>query len=478
MSIRIELKQLRFALPNLRLDKARNAIESHTNEVREIAKNAGTGSDKFQAALVKLQAALGSRGHLADAINTPIDLRALAVELNSKDAIQITLDSRLFHKIDSVRSRPGSLLVEAIYSHYLRFFDHLDNVTFVESWLMRAKELRGELDDNAAKILSGKGPKWLAEGCEELHIEFDTRVEQVGLLNYTSGRFLAIAKNIHYLSALRNLEPGQNHRVLKEVQKPAVFESLYEDGTLLGHEVLKILISRADDGNISDKWMNVIMAIAGDPRVSKQNERYIRWWSQIPESLIGKVRGWLSKLDLRLFLEALKNYATVSNDLDLSRMYPSRKKFLEGLLKQELVTSTRLFLTEGARDYLYRHYKKEHLPSFSIVDGDKSIIYFSMPGVHVVEGTHMCKFWIYKNLSESAAVLNYNRNRFAYAELTNGMNLSMVKQKVGKAIAAITHNGSWQAKVAIELNKAGVEFDPEVLLMRDDYIKYRDSGYL
>ncbi|WP_374041653.1 EH signature domain-containing protein [uncultured Thalassolituus sp.] len=300
----------------------------------------------------------------------------------------------------------------------------------------------------------------------------------MGLLNYTSGRFLAVAKNIHYLATLRSLKPGEDHRVLKEVQKSAVYDSLYEDGFLLGHEVLKILISRAEEGHISDKWMNVIMAIAGDPRVSKQNERYIRWWSQMPESLIRKVRGWLSKLDLRLFLEALKNYAVVSNDQDLSRMYPSRKKFLEGLLKQELIISTRLFLTEGARDYLYRHYKKEHLPSFSIVDGDKSIIYFSMPGVHIVEGTHMCKFWIYRKLSDSAAVFNYNRNRFVYSELTNGMNLSMVKQKVGKALAAVTHNGSWQVKVLKELHKVGVEFDPEPLLLRHDYIKYRDSGYL
>ena len=58
------------------------------------------------------------------------------------------------------------------------------------------------------------------------------------------------------------------------------------------------------------------------------------------------------------------------------------------------------------------------------------------------------------------------------------MNESMIRQRIGGCLAEVIHNGSWQAKVALELKKAGVEFDPESLLMRDDYIKYRDSGYL
>ena len=179
-----------------------------------------------------------------------------------------------------------------------------------------------------------------------------------------------------------------------------------------------------------------------------------------------------------MFLEALNNFAEEAKDLDLTRMYPSRKKFLEGLLEQKLVTGTRLFLTQNAKRYLEKHYKKEHLPSFSMVEGDKSIVYISLPGVHAVEGTHVCKFWIYKHLSDSAPVFNYNKTRFTYRELTAGMNESMIRQRIGGCLAEVIHNGSWQAKVALELKKAGVEFDPESLLMRDDYIKYRDSGYL
>jgi hypothetical protein len=478
MSVKLMLDHLRFDLPQAVMAPYQDKLGVRTRELDSLARKSGTGSEKFRRAFQRFLIALGTREHISEALTESIDIRALAIALKTSDAVHIKLDSRLFEKIDSIRARPSSLLIESVYSHYLKVYDQLDDVRPVEAWLLKAKEARGELDEDTAHILNGTGPKWLAEISHKQQVDFDVQVSRVGLGNYLSGRFLATAKSIYYLETLRILRPDENHDILHEVQKPEVYNSLYENGTLLGHEILKILISRADVSQIPEQWMNVIMAIAGDPRVSRQSERFVRWWAHIPEELIAKVRGWLSKLDLKLFLEALKNFSDEAKDLDLTRMYPSRKKFLEGLLQQKLVTGTRLFLTYDAKRYLEKNYKKEHLPSFSMIEGDKSIIYISLPGVHVVEGTHMCKFWIYKFLSESAAVMNYNKSRFTYRELTVGMNESMIRQRVGGRLAEVTHNGSWQAKVAVELHKAGVEFDPEVLLMRDDYIKYRDSGYL
>ena len=478
MSVRLRLNQLQFDLPQAVMTPYRDKLKDHTKGLDLIARKSGTGSEKFRRAFERFRIALRSSNHISETLKESIDIRALAIVLKTSDAVYIKLDARLFEKIDTIKLRPSSLLVESVYSHYLKFYDQLDDLKSVEDWLRKAKDARGELDENTDHILSGAGPKWLAESSHEQQVDFDDQVSRVGLGNYLSGRFLAVAKNIYYLETLRTLPPEETHEILHEIQKPEVYKSLYENGALLGHEILKILISRADVSQIPEQWMNVIMAIAGDPRVSRQSDKFVRWWAHIPEELIGKVRGWLSKLDLKLFLEALKNFSEESNDLDLTRMYPSRKKFLEGLLQQKLVTGTRLFLTYHAKRYLERNYKKEHLPSFSMVEGDKSIIYISLSGVHVVEGTHMCKFWIYKTLSKSAAVKNYNKSTFTYRELTAGMNESMVRQRLGGRLAEITHNGSWQAKVAQELKKAGVEFDPEVLLMRDDYIKYRDSGYL
>ncbi|MAQ99727.1 MAG: transcriptional regulator [Oceanospirillaceae bacterium] len=480
MSAKLKLDQLRFDLPQAVMAPYRDKLEVRTRELDTLARKSGTGSEKFKKAFARFFAALGSRGHIADAITESIDIRALAIALKTRDAVHIKLDSRLLEKVDAIKPRPGSLLVESLYSHYLKVYDELEDLQSVEAWLRQAKTIRGELDENTARILSGAGPKWLVESSHEQQVDFDVQVSRVGLGSYLSGRFLATAKNIYYLETLRTLRPGENHNILHEVQKPEVYSSLYENGTLLGHEILKILISRADVSQIPEHWMNVIMAIAGDPRVSRQSERFVRWWSHIPEELIAKVRGWLSKLDLKLFLEALKNFADEAKQKtsDITRMYPERKRFLEGLLDQQLVTGTRLFLSKSARDYLKRHYKKEHLPSFSLVDGDKSIVYISLPGAHVVEGTHVCKFWIYKKLSDAAVVFNYNKTEFLYSELTSGMNMNMIRQKVGPCQAAIVHRKEWEIKAAYELRNAEVEVDAEAILSKEYYKKYKNLGYL
>lgn len=480
MSVKLGIKGLKFELSENTMTPYRIKMAENTEKIRELGKKSGTGSDRFSVAFRRFLGVLESRQDVPRALQKPIDVRAMAIALKLPEGQKIKLDTRLFNRVDEIRERPSGLLVESIFSHYLKEYDRLDDLPVVEAWLRRAKSIRGELDDNTTQILSGEGPKWLAESSHEQQVDFDVRIERVGLGNYLSGRFMTTAKNIYYLETLRQLEPNEKHAVLKEVQKPEVFESRYSEGTLLGHEILKILITRASAQEISEPWMNVIMAIAGDPRVSKTNPRFIKWWSQIPSNLIAKVHGWLSKLDLKLFLRALKDFSEQPGNDELKRMYPSRKKFLEGLLKQELVTGTRLFLTNDAERYVRSHFRPEHLPSYSKVDGgnSKPLIYISLGGRHVIEGTHTCKFWVYEALSESAPVFNYNKTRFTYRELTNGMDEQMWRDQEKGSYAAITHNGQWQVKAAMALKDVGVEIDAFRLLTKADYQTYKYSGYL
>ena len=479
MSIKLGIKQLNFDLPENTMAPYCQVMDAHTEQVRQLANSAGTGSDKFKLAYQRLLLNLKHLNNIGSVLETSIDLRVLAIAINDSDAPDVKLNYELFAKIDHIKKHPNSFFVESVYSHYLDCYDKLYDIKSVEKWLKKSKFLRGELDHNTAQILSGEGPKWLAEGCHQHRLDFDVRVEQVGLGNYMSGRFLATAKNIYYLETLRNLKSGENHEILHEVQKPAVYESRYTENSLLGHEVLKILISKADTSQISDHWMNVIMAIAGDPRVSKRNERYIRWWSKVP-NLINKVRGWLSKLDLKLFLKSLEDLSDQLGNDEFKRMYPLRKRFLEGLLEQELVTGTRLFLNHKAKLYLEKNYKKEHLPSFSSVKGDKSLIYIALSNVHVVEGTHSCKFWIYKNLADTAAVFNDEEDRFKYRDLTLGMHENMLIEQGEGCYEAIQHtkSGTWQVNAAIALKEAGVDIDASRLLTQPDYQSYKYSGYL
>ena len=161
-------------------------------------------------------------------------------------------------------------------------------------------------------------------------------------------------------------------------------------------------------------------------------------------------------------------------------MYPSRKQFLEGLLKQELVTGTRLFLTYEAERYIKKHYKTEHLPSYSIVDGGspKPLVYISLNDAHVVEGTHSCYFWVYERLAESAVVFNYNKRKFTYRELTVGLNERMLREQHEGCYTAIQHNGNWQMKAAIALKELGVNIDASMLLTKADYQRYKFAGHL
>ncbi|UYV19321.1 hypothetical protein K1Y77_01125 [Halomonas qaidamensis] len=480
MTAKLRVNKLNFYLPEGVMNSYCQVMEKNTEKVLKLTQSSGTGSDKFKQAYQRFISVLRQHGDIEQALNEPVDLRALAIVLKTNNAFNIKLCENLFRKIDYIKPRPSSLLLEAIYSYYLKKYDKLSDLKSVEAWLRKSKEARGELDQNIGQILGGEGPKWLAESCHIQQIDFNACIERVGLNNYLSGRFLENAKNIYYLETLRQLEPGENHELLIEIQKKEVFESRYSEESLLGHEVLRILISKADSRQISDHWMNVIMAIAGDPRVSTRNERYIRWWSQISQNLIAKVRGWLSKLDLRLFLEALKDFSTHPGKEELKRMYPSRKRFLEGLLQQELVMDTRLFLTYEAERYIQKHYKMEHLPAYSIVDGGspKPLVYIYLNDAHVIEGTHSCYFWVYERLAKSAAVFNYNKRKFTYRELTVGLNERMLVEQNKGCYAAIQHNGSWQMKAAIALKELGVDIDASMLLTKSDYQHYKFSGHL
>ena len=277
MTAKLRVNQLQFDLPEDIMTSYCQVMQTNTEQVLKLAQRSGTGSDKFKQAYQRFIGVLRQRGDIEQALNEPVDLRALAVALKTNNAMNIKLCEKLFRKIDDIRSRPSSLLLEAVYSYYLKQYDKLGDLRSVEAWLRKSKAARGELDQYTAQILGGEGPKWLAETCHIQQIDFNACVDQVGLNNYISGRFLESAKNIYYLETLRQLDPGEKHEMLIEVQKKEVFESRYAEESLLGHEVLKILISRADARQIPDHWMNVIIAIAGDPRVSIHNERYIRW---------------------------------------------------------------------------------------------------------------------------------------------------------------------------------------------------------
>jgi len=473
--------KVRFVLPDEPFGKYIRDLDLLTNEIKLLQKKAGTSNKKFVKAFSEVYAAAKDDKKLDGLIEKPIQVRALAILLQSDIKEHVQLTEELFEKINAVRPNPSSLLIENIYQHYLYYYDHLDDSSIVAFWLKMALAKKGKLDGGVKNILSKTGPKWLAEKAINKNSDFLEQVKYLGLEQYASGRFLTLSKNIYFVKQLEKIPVNQPHDLLLEVQNKSTYESRYDEHKLLGHKILEILIERAPINDIDDSWLNVIMTIAGDPRVPYTHPKYQKWWSALPNSSNLKVKGWLSRLDLRLFLEALKNYSDNSFQSDLQRMYPARKRFLEGLLDKNLISNTRLFLTQGFISYLKRNYKPEHLPSFSrVTTGSISVIHiqFRDSEANIIEGSHSCQLWVYKSLNPSAVVFDLNKSGATYSALTSGLNSKMKDDNgVPLLIENIIHHPplNWQNKAINALDIAGVKISARDVLTDEDYLRYKRS---
>lgn len=472
----LNIKKLRVSLPVNPFGQAIKDFAYLSNQLENLSKNAGTENNKFQTAYGEVCNALASKKRVEDVLDSSVHVRALALSLDTDAKKNVSLTRRLLNKITEIVKKPSFLVIESFYQHFLSEYDRLADLEATADWLLEAKRLRGNDEQFDANILSVNGPKWLAERAIQKNIDFDHLISDMKLESYASGRYLTAAKGIYYIEQLNTIPLGQDHPLLEEVQKTAVFDSRYDSDSLLGHQILRILIGRSIGSQISEPWMNVVLAIGGDPRVPSSNPRYIKWWNGLEPNLIQAVRGWLSKLDLKLFLEALEDYSYSSANYELQRMYPSRKCFLEGMFDAGVISNTRLYLSQDAARYLKRNYDPKHLPNFSTVkDGDKSIIYVQMNGAHMVEGSHSCYLWLYKHLDSSVCVFNYDIVRPTYSQLTSGINNQMTRLSSG-AVAKITHSPigySWQRKALTALRGLGIKLTPKDVLSNEDYIDFK-----
>ncbi|KFI23091.1 EH signature domain-containing protein [Nitrosococcus oceani] len=471
--MRLPLNKLHFSLSDESLLSYKGRIDAATQEIKQLARGSGTGSAAFKQAYERVLKALREDRNLSDVLRTPTDLRAFAVSFNTELASKIRLTEPVLQKINQIRQKPTALLVDAIYAHYLTVYDTLPDMVAVENWLRVAKGRRGKLSEEVPAILGGNGPKWLAEDAHRQGVDFDEQVGRVGLDRFRSGRFMTVAKNIYYLDVLRKLEPNQDHPLLDEMQKRPVYNSRYDERHLLGHQILGILIEKAPVNAVGEAWLNAVLAIGGDPRVPPCHPNHQKWWSQLDPQLKNKAQGWLSKLDLRLFLESLEDFSCQPGKEDLKRMYPARKHFMEGLLNKQLITGTRLYLSPSAESYLKKAYRAEHLPHYSLVmDGGKALIHIQLGGVHLVEGSHNCQLWIYETLDPSAIVFNDSKTRVTYHSLTQGLSLIMRKKGLPPK-ANITHHPGWQYRAIVALKEIGVPIEAKDVLTPKDYHRYK-----
>jgi len=424
------LPKLNFQLPEWK-ESDFVAVKEASDKLRRLAGDAGKASPRFLKAqeYLKQRFSQGGSDLALTGITDALHARAFVHLIDNDERFSVPgiVNERLLERIESVRNPISSLtLIQLIRVFFMRF-DTVSEAAGLDTWcqflqrsLSRYRNAKGggvlqNLAFLAHELFRANGPERVVNQAYAQQIDFDGLVHRFGLQEYSGGVYLHRCRNLYYIQTLKALEPGASDPVLAELCKPSVYGAKFSDGRFLGHEILEILIDRSPQSGITEAWQQVILTIAGDPRVPKTSIKYQRWWSSIGDARIAKVRGWLSRLDLKVFLEVLEQAAKDGAESDMERMYKPRKAFMEGLLDQDLVSDSRLFLGANAHSYITKNYQPEDLPAYAKVNSPKtSMIYLNIAGkVHMVEGSHSFKIKLLDRLPERQKVTSYDKKIFS-----------------------------------------------------------------
>jgi len=485
----IKLPEIHFSLPEWEYKRDFAIYEDVTKSLKEKAKSVGFQSLAFlkSSRAIFAKAKEGKPLEIPALIIKPVDVRALTtLWLSDLFFTNCPVTDEFLRAL----YKPRPILSKLVIQQLLRlFFNRFDEVGDIDALILclhteldrNAKKLNksdlAKLIKNRKKIISLDGPAWVAKQAIKKQTDLDNFIDEIGLNSFGDTRFYSLCQNHYYLEQLRTIEPGVEHPILQEIIKPAVYESPYKQTEMLGHEILRILIDRSPKKGVDEQWQGIILTIAGDPRISKSAPKYQLWWTALSSKQIQKVRGWLSRFDLLLFLKVLEDYGKMSGKEDMNRMFPARKKFLEGLFDLGLVEDSRLFINYNAEYYLKRNYKESELPVYANVkDPNRSMIYLKVAGKHMIEGTHNFKFWLYEDLPSDNKLCNYDQTLFTPQELTTNLKASFLHHFSGfnkKPPVSISHNGDWQHKVIDAFDSFGVRIHPEKVLTEQNYLTYK-----
>lgn len=466
--------------------------ERCTKQLLEISRKAGTTSDAFEQAVknINFLATWRSTEEFFEAIQKPIHVRAVMHLLLSSDTFRqkIPISQRLLSALEKPLGRITNLTLMSLVRLWFDYFDKLgtpDVLNMLGTFLSNQIEIKSDnikcsseiqnLHKFSNYIFKSDGPSRIVKSIIQPYT-LDDIFSKPGLQGYEDGRFQNICRMLYYIETLKSIPVGTDHSVLSEVIKREVCEAPFDGKLLIGHQVLSILIDRSPEEGISDSWQNVILTIAGDPRVPKASPRYQKWWAYMSTAQLAKMFGWLSREDLKLFLETLQEYGLSSGNLDLQRMFPSRKQFLEGLINQNLVTHSRLFISRQA-DRFIRRKRSSHLISYAKVNNSQiSLIYLQVNNCIMIEGTHSFKLSIFSRKPQDLPLLDYNKDNFSVDEIRYNTRTACHDEFNNNFdFQEIMHHPSkfsWQNKAINFLRKNDVRIDLEEMFDPNEYRQF------
>lgn len=388
------------------------------------------------------------------------------------------------------QQRLSVLTLTCLIKLYFQEFDYLDDTDRREDAIREklARVIEGQLQMRSARqrsqkhtnllrapeeVLSLNAPKKIAAAARKQDLNLHEYMEKRGWNIAAQGRFLDVCQGIYYLDTLRHIPAGSHDSVLSELKNPEINKVPYEGERRIGHAALEIVIDRSGD-QASDEWRNFIIDVAGDPRITG-SKAFTYWWQPLGQERINKVRGWLSKVDIKVFLKALEDWSQSQSNEDIRRMLPARKRFIQGLYENGWLRKSRLILganvAQALRSRLDRDVRRIHFTHFD--KSDTAIIVMDCGEFYIVEGSHSFKIWVYLAPPANDMLFNYSVRSFTYHELIKKLPAAYEEEYPDLEYLAKRHypNVGWQHGVLSFLGRHGIRVSPEDVLTPRDYDK-------
>ncbi|KTG21220.1 hypothetical protein AUR67_07735 [Pseudoalteromonas sp. XI10] len=476
-------------LPQFNWERISQQWSSLTVQTKKIADGAGQGEEfKALEQQVNRYVMYDQKEKLKQILIKRKGVRVLTqLWIDKEEVRKNSLNEETIDYIQAKHPKLGMSSLMNLISLVYRYFDALVEGNIfnrLTQWLnhqieLRLKDRKNSSDTilsvlNQAKwLLDLTAPKALVNLAKQNHLDLNEQLKKLRLNELPQGRFLDICHAQYYLDTLREIAVGEQHDVLHELLKHDVATMPFEEGKRIGHIALEIIIDRSA-GAPSEIWQNFVLNLAGDPRIANTANNYRQWWKPIGENRIKAVTSWLAKEDLRLFLGAIEEYANYIGDEALNRMFPARKRFLEGLYEHGFVRNARLMLGNQAELTVKRVLGKSLTTSYIKLRGmaQTSIIYLDCGDFHIIEGSHNFKLWIYMGLP-SEKLNDYSLSELNHFALTNSFPQEYKRNYPKGELMPIQHSPtSWQKNAIDFLTQNGVELDLEKLFDKDEYRRY------
>jgi hypothetical protein len=185
--------------------------------------------------------------------------------------------------------------------------------------------------------------------------------------------------------------------------------------------------------DIKNELMESLTASYGDPRLQTGGI-----WTDVPEGLRNILCGWLAGRDIFFFLD-------VVSAVEKSHMWPERRAFWEGLLRQKRIDSAWVALSPAAAQHASSQMARQGAPKSIQFGGqiaggsraDTSLLIMKIGERIVVEGSHNYKVHIF--LANNPVAPRLYQPRYDCEEIR----LSLPDSTQGTQ-AKRTHGSGWQ----------------------------------